>query len=138
MIRSLLHTLGSVATISAQTDPSRATGYDADIGTEHSNTKVSNMQDFVSLLKTRNVDSPETVWAVVHLEDRPANIQILELEQAAATGILTVKALHKADFSAGQPHRHRAGSVSPGTPIYNGGEWGVPDSIKWDDSTTGV
>ena len=129
--------LGNVATISAQTDPSRATGYDADIGTEHGDTKVSNMQDFVSLLKTRNVDSPETVWAVVHLEDRPANIQILELEQAAATGILTVKALHKADFSAdGGLIATCAGSVSPWNTHLGGEEWGVPDSIKWDASTT--
>ena len=129
-------TLESVATISAQEDPTRATGYDADIGTDHGDTKVSNMEDFVSILKTRNVDSPETVWAVVHLEDRPSNIQVLELEQAEATGLLTVKAIHKTDFSAdGGLIATCAGSVSPWNTHLGGEEWGVPDSIKWDAST---
>ena len=113
--------------------------YDAAIGKDHSDTMVSNMEDFVSLLKTRNIASPETVWAVVHLEDKPANIQVLQLEQAADTGILTVKKIHKADFSADNGLIATcAGSVSPWNTHLGGEEWGVPDSLKWDSSITGA
>ena len=60
----------------------------------------------------------------------------VQLEQAADTGILTVKKIHKADFSA---HNGLiatcAGSVSPWNTHLGGEEWGVPDSIKWDAST---
>ena len=117
---------------------SDTTGYDDAIGAA-SKTKVSNMEDFVSLLKTRNIASPETVWAVVHLEDRPANIQVLQLEQAADTGILTVKKIHKADFSADNGLIATcAGSVSPWNTHLGGEEWGVPDSLKWDSNITGA
>ena len=113
--------------------------YDAAIGKDHSDTMVSNMEDFVSLLKTRNIASPETVWAVVHLEDRPANIQVLQLEQAADTGILTVKKIHKADFSADNGLIATcAGSVSPWNTHLGGEEWGVPDSLRWDSNTAGA
>ena len=136
-------TLTSVATITGMSADSKSAtlAYDAAIGKEaaHSNTKVSNMEDFVSLLKTRNTASPNTVWAVVHLEDRPANIQVLELEQAAATGILTVKKIHKADFSAdGGLIATCAGSVSPWNTHLGGEEWGVPSSLKWDSAVTGA
>ena len=133
-------TLTSVATITGMKDSGKSTlAYDAAIGKEHSNTKVSNMEDFVSLLKTRNTDSPNTVWAVVHLEDRPANIQVLQLEQAAATGILTVKKIHKADFSADNGLIATcAGSVSPWNTHLGGEEWGVPSSLKWDSAVTGA
>ena len=47
------------------------------------------MEDFVSILKSRNPSTPNTVWAGVHLEDRPANIQILRLKQDSKTGLLT-------------------------------------------------
>ena len=134
-------TLTSLTTITGMTDSNKdkTIGYDADIGKDHSNTKVSNMEDFVSLLKTRNTGSPNTVWAVVHLEDRPANIQVLELEQNADTGILTVKKLHKADFSADNGLIATcAGSVSPWNTHLGGEEWGVPNSMKWDSAVDGA
>ena len=47
-------TLTSLTTITGMTDSNKdkTIAYDADIGKDHSNTKVSNMEDFVSLLKT--------------------------------------------------------------------------------------
>ena len=133
-----LETTAVITTMDTDTKSS-TTGYDADIGKDHSNTKVSNMEDFVSLLKTRNIASPETVWAVVHLEDRPANIQVLQLEQAADTGLLSVKKIHKADFSADNGLIATcAGSVSPWNTHLGGEEWGVPDSLKWDSNTAGA
>ena len=134
-------TLGSVATITGMTDSSKSTtlAYDDDVGKSHSNTMVSNMEDFVSLLKTSNIASPNTVWAVVHLEDKPANIQVLQLEQAADTGILTVKKIHKADFSGDNGLIATcAGSVSPWNTHLGGEEWGVPNSLKWDSAVTGA
>ena len=59
-------TLGSVATItgiSDSGDKAKTLGSDDDLGKNHSNTMVSNMEDFVSLLKTRNTASPNTVWS---------------------------------------------------------------------------
>ena len=83
--------LGSVATITGMTDSNKdkTIAYDADIG-KASKTKISNMEDFVSILKTRNKATPNTLWAAVHLEDRPANIQVVRLKQNPGTGHLTV------------------------------------------------
>lgn len=96
---------------------------------------LSDMEDFASLLRSRSSDERK-LWAVVHLEDVPAAMQVIEIRQEP-NGALTPLDVHYTDFSAdGGVVATCAGSVSPWNTHLGGEEWGLPDARDFESWQT--